>query len=74
VDVQEVPIVVLKFSPELHEMYGVWHCHDEAVLLLVLVGFWTIYKLENITFRKLDLLPSSGWGCFHYTEAHFDSG
>jgi hypothetical protein len=30
-DVQEVPTVVLEFSPELLGLYGVWHCHDEAV-------------------------------------------
>jgi hypothetical protein len=31
VDVQEVPTIVLEFSHELHGLYGVWHCHDEAV-------------------------------------------
>jgi hypothetical protein len=34
VDVQEVPTVVLQFSPGLLGLYGVWHCLDEAVLLL----------------------------------------
>jgi hypothetical protein len=33
-DVQEVPTVVLEFSPELLRLYGVWHCHDETVSLL----------------------------------------
>jgi hypothetical protein len=35
-DVQEVPTVVFKFSPGLLGLYGVWHCHDEAVPLLPL--------------------------------------
>jgi hypothetical protein len=34
VNVQEVLIVVLEFSPGLLGAYGVWHCHDEAVLIL----------------------------------------
>jgi hypothetical protein len=34
VDVQEVLTVVLEFSPGLLRLYGVWHCHDEAVPLL----------------------------------------
>jgi hypothetical protein len=34
VNVQEVPIVVLEFSPGLLGPYGVWYCHDEAVLIL----------------------------------------
>jgi hypothetical protein len=33
-DVQEVPIIVLEFSPVLLGLYGVWHCHDKAVPLL----------------------------------------
>jgi hypothetical protein len=33
-DVQEVPTVVLEFCPGLLGVYGVWHCQDEAVLLL----------------------------------------
>jgi hypothetical protein len=33
-NVQEVPTVVLEFSPGLLGLYGVWHCHDEAVPLL----------------------------------------
>jgi hypothetical protein len=37
VDVQEVPTVVLEFSLWLLGLYGVWHCHDEAVPFL-LVG------------------------------------
>jgi hypothetical protein len=28
---QEVSTVVLEFSLGLLELYGVWHCHDEAV-------------------------------------------
>jgi hypothetical protein len=34
VDVQEVPTVVLEFSPGLLGLYGLWHCYDEAVTLL----------------------------------------
>jgi hypothetical protein len=34
VDVEEVPTVVLEFSPGLHGLCGVWLCHDEAVPLL----------------------------------------
>jgi hypothetical protein len=37
VDIEEVPSVVLEFSPGLLEMYGVWHCHDEAMPLLPVV-------------------------------------
>jgi hypothetical protein len=33
-DVQEVTTEVLEFSPGLLGLYGVWHCHDEAVPLL----------------------------------------
>jgi hypothetical protein len=33
-DVQEVPTVVLELSPGLLGLRGVWHCRDEAVLLL----------------------------------------
>jgi hypothetical protein len=33
-DVQEIPNVVLEFSSRLLELYGVWYCHDEVVLLL----------------------------------------
>jgi hypothetical protein len=32
--VQEVPTVVFKLSPGLLGLYGVWHCHDEAVPIL----------------------------------------
>jgi hypothetical protein len=31
---QEIPIAVLEFSPGLLGLYGVWHCHIEAVPLL----------------------------------------
>jgi hypothetical protein len=34
VDVQEVPTVVFEFSAGLFGLYGIWHCHDEAVPLL----------------------------------------
>jgi hypothetical protein len=34
VDVREVPTVVLEFCPGLLRLYGVWHCHDEAVPFL----------------------------------------
>jgi hypothetical protein len=37
-DFQEVPTVVLEFFPGLLVLYGVWHFHDEEVLLLP-VGF-----------------------------------
>jgi hypothetical protein len=33
-DVQEVLTVALEFSPGLHRLYGVWHCHDKAVPIL----------------------------------------
>jgi hypothetical protein len=32
-DVQEVPTVVPEVSHGLFGLYGVWHCHDEAVPL-----------------------------------------
>jgi hypothetical protein len=31
---KKFPTVVLEFSPGLLGLYGVWHCHDEAVHLL----------------------------------------
>jgi hypothetical protein len=34
VHIQEVPTAVLEFSPGLLRLYVIWHCHDEAVLLL----------------------------------------
>jgi hypothetical protein len=34
VGAQEVPTVVIEFSPGLLWLYEVWHCHDEAVPLL----------------------------------------
>jgi hypothetical protein len=34
-DVQEVPTVVLEFPSGLLGLYGVWHCHDEAIGLNV---------------------------------------
>jgi hypothetical protein len=34
VDVQEFSTVVLEFLPRLLGLYGVWHCHDEAVTSL----------------------------------------
>jgi hypothetical protein len=33
-DVQEVPTIVLEFSPGFLWLYGIWHYHDEAVPLL----------------------------------------
>jgi hypothetical protein len=33
-DTQEVPAEVLELCPGLLGLYGVWHCHDEAVPLL----------------------------------------
>jgi hypothetical protein len=30
-DVREVPTVVLELSLWLLGLYGVWHCHDEAI-------------------------------------------
>jgi hypothetical protein len=44
-DVQEVPTVVLEFSPGLLGLYGVWHCHDEAVPYLP-VGVDFFYELH----------------------------
>jgi hypothetical protein len=34
VHIQEIPTVVLEFSPGLLMLYGVWHFRDEAVPLL----------------------------------------
>jgi hypothetical protein len=31
---KQVPTAVLAFSPGLLRLYGVWHCHDEALPLL----------------------------------------
>jgi hypothetical protein len=45
VDVQEVPAVVVEFSPGLLWLYGDWHCHDEAVPLLP-VGLDVFYELH----------------------------
>jgi hypothetical protein len=45
VDVQEVPTLVLEFSPALLGLYEVWHCHDEAVPLLP-VGLDVFCKLH----------------------------
>jgi hypothetical protein len=44
-DVQEVPTVVLEFSPGLLRFFGIWHCHDEAVPLLP-VGMDDFCKLH----------------------------
>jgi hypothetical protein len=44
-DVQEVPTVVLEFSPGLLRLYGVWHCHDKAVPILP-AGLDVFYKLH----------------------------
>jgi hypothetical protein len=45
VDIQEVSTVVLEFSLGLLGLYGVWHCHDEAVPLLPvgLEVFWELH-------------------------------
>jgi hypothetical protein len=43
-DVQKVPTVVLEFCPGLLGLYGLWHCHDEAVPLLP-VSLDVFYKL-----------------------------
>jgi hypothetical protein len=32
--IQEVPTVILEYSPGLLYLYGIWHCHDEAIPLL----------------------------------------
>jgi hypothetical protein len=54
-DIQEVPAVLLEFSPALLWLYGVWHCHDEAVPLLQLAWAFSgnsIPKLrQNFTVR-----------------------
>jgi hypothetical protein len=44
-DVQGVPIVVFKSYRGLLGLYGVWHCHDEAVPLLP-VGLDIFCKLH----------------------------
>jgi hypothetical protein len=44
-DVQEVPTVVLEFSPGLLRLYGVWNYNDEAVPLLP-VGLDVFCKLH----------------------------
>jgi hypothetical protein len=44
-DVQEVPTVVLEFSPGLLRLRGVWHCHDEAVPL-VPVGLDAFFEVH----------------------------
>jgi hypothetical protein len=51
-DVQEVPTAVLEFSPGLLELYGVWHCHDEAVPLLP-VGLDVFWELNPKTSTEL---------------------
>jgi hypothetical protein len=43
-DVQEVPTIVLEFSPGLLWLYEVWHCHYEAVPFLP-VGLDVFCKL-----------------------------
>jgi hypothetical protein len=50
-DVQEVPTVVLEFSPGLFGLYEVWHFHD-AVLLLP-VGLDVFCKLLPKTSTEL---------------------
>jgi hypothetical protein len=49
---QEVPTIVLVFSPGLPELCGVWHCHDEAVPLLP-VGMDVFCKLHAETSTEL---------------------
>jgi hypothetical protein len=44
-DIQEFPTVVLEFCHGLLNLYGVWHCHDEAVPLLP-VGLNIFCKLH----------------------------
>jgi hypothetical protein len=53
VDVQEVPTVVLEFSPGLLELYVVWHCHDEAVPFLS-VGLDVFCELPPEASTELD--------------------
>jgi hypothetical protein len=45
VDIQEFPSVFLEFSPGMFGLYGVWHCHDEAVPFLP-VGLDVFCKLH----------------------------
>jgi hypothetical protein len=51
-DVQEDSTVILKFSPEIFGLYGVPHCHDEAVLLLP-VGLEVFCKFHPETSAEL---------------------
>jgi hypothetical protein len=44
--VQDVPTIVLEFSLGLLGLYGVWHCHDEAVPLLT-VGLDVFCELHS---------------------------
>jgi hypothetical protein len=51
-DVQEVPTVVLEFSPGLFRLYGVQQCHDEAVPLLP-VGLEVFCELHSDALTEL---------------------
>jgi hypothetical protein len=55
VDGQEVPTVVLEFSPGLLRLYGVWHCHDEAVPLLPtgLDVFWKLLRKASTQLHSM---------------------
>jgi hypothetical protein len=54
-NVQEVPIVVLEFSPGLLGLFGVWHCYDKAVHLLpfVLDVFCKLYPKASTELRSM---------------------
>jgi hypothetical protein len=60
---QEVPTIVLEFSPWLLGLYAVWHCHDEAVNL-VPVGLDVFYELHPES--SIELQSTSQDSYFHH--------
>jgi hypothetical protein len=63
VDVQEVP-TVLESSSGLLGLYGVWHCHDEAVPLLP-VGLDSFCELHPKASTELHSMIQNSH--FHHT-------
>jgi hypothetical protein len=63
-DVQEVPTVVLEFSPGLLGLYDIWHCHHEAVPLLPL-GLDVFWELHPEASTELHSAMQNS--CFHHT-------
>jgi hypothetical protein len=61
---QKVPTVVLEFSSGLLGLYGVWHCHDEAVALLP-VGLDFFCKLHPETSTELHSVRTMQNSYFH---------